>query len=190
MSAAPQATAVQPMTADELIKLPTGMGQRYELVAGEVRTMSPAGFEHGTIVGALHERISTHVRQARLGRVAGAETGFRLSTDPDTVRAPDISFVSGDRLQALRQPIRGFFPGAPDLAVEVVSPDDSASEVQTKVNDYFAAGARQMWVVYPASRQVAVFRSARESLVLGAGEALEGGDLLPGFTCPVAELFE
>ena len=189
LAAAPESEVVRLMTAAELLRLPTGMGQRYELAEGELLTMSPAGSRHGRIalrIGSLLERF---VRQGRLGASFGAETGFLLSRDPDTVRAPDAAFVSAARLPAGDLP-DGYFSGAPDLAVEVVSPTDSAAEVQRKVAEYFAAGAQQVWVLYPETRSVVAFRSARESLVLGIADTLDGGATLPGFVCPVASLFE
>ncbi len=187
--AAPADAPAPPMTADELLRLPTGMGKRYDLIRGELRTMSPAGFRHGSIVAILTRRLVAYVMDGKLGRVAGAETGYVLERNPDTVRAPDISFVTQARLDEISL-IRGFFPGAPDLAVEVVSPGDSASEVLAKTTDYLEAGARQVWVLYPDERKVAVFRSIRESHIIADGDTLDGGDLLPGFACPVAELFD
>ena len=187
--AAPAETPSPPMTADELLRLLTGMGKRYELVKGMLKTMSPAGFRHGSIVAMLTRRLVAHAMDAKLGRVAGAETGYVLQRNPDTVRAPDISFVTQARLDQISL-IRGFFPGAPALAVEVVSPNDTASYVAEKTTSYFEAGTRQVWNVYPDQRQVAVFISARESIILAAADTLTGGDLLPGFACPVAEIFE
>ena len=189
VAAAPEAAAVRLLTADELLRLPTGMGQRYELAEGALLTMSPAGSRHGRIALRIGSLLEQFVRQERLGASFGAETGFLLSRGPDTVRAPDAAFVSSARLPAGDLP-DGYFPGAPDLAVEVVSPTDSAAEVQRKVAEYFAAGAHQVWVVYPDTRSVAVFRSARESLVLGPADVLEGGAVIPGFACLVAALFE
>jgi Uma2 family endonuclease len=181
--------ASQIMTAEELLRLPTGMGARYELVEGILRTMAPAGFEHGDIVGELSMRLRQFVRRLRLGRVLGAETGFILARNPDTVRAPDVAFVAEARVAQLGR-IRGFFPGAPDLAVEVVSPSDSATEVQQKVDDYLEAGTQQVWVVYPDQQKVVVFSATGEGRYLSATDVLDGGALLPGFTCPVGELFE
>jgi len=177
------------MTAEELIRLPTGMGARYELVKGVLITMSPAGFEHGDIAGELGSRLRVYVRAKRLGTVPAAETGYRLRSNPDTVRAPDVSFVSKARVDKAGK-TQGYFHGAPDLAVEVVSPDDTAAEVKTKVNEYFDAGSKSVWIVYPDSREVVVFRSARESVVLSVQDTLDGGEVIPGFTCRVAELFE
>ncbi len=181
--------AAQTMTAEELLRLPTGMGQRFELVKGELRTMPPTGFEHGDIVGELSMRLRQYVRSHGLGRVLGAETGFILSRNPDTVRAPDVSFVSEGRVAQTGR-VKGYFPGAPDLAVEVVSPNDAAGEVVQKVDEYFAAGARQVWIIYPDQRKVAVYRSASQTVTLSAADSLDGGALIPGFACPVGELFE
>lgn len=177
------------MTAEELIRLPTGMGERYELVRGELKTMSPAGSRHGRISARVGRLLDQYVSGKKLGEVFGAETGFTLRRNPDTVRAPDAAFVAAARVPPEGVPI-GYWPGAPDLAVEVVSPDDTAAEVKTKINEYFDAGAKSVWIVYPDTREVVVFRSARESVVLSEQDTLDGGEVIPGFACPVAELFE
>lgn len=182
-------TAQKLMTAEELIRLPTGMGKRYELIQGELRTMTPAGFQHGDITAELGSRLRTYVRAKRLGTVPAAETGYRLTSNPDTVRAPDVSFVSKARVDQVGK-VKGYFPGAPDLAVEVVSPDDAAADIQAKVSEYFQAGTSLVWIIYPNTREVVVFKTTRESLVLSHQDKLEGGAIIPGFTCSVAELFE
>jgi Uma2 family endonuclease len=173
-------------TAERL--LAAGDIGRCELVRGELVMMSPAGSEHGWIVINVSTPLATFVRQHGLGRVFGAETGFRIGQDPDTVRAPDVAFVTaqriGDRLA------RGFFPGPPDLAVEVLAPDDRAGEVLAKVQDWLDAGCRAVWVVDPRTRTVTVYRSRSEIVVLGASETIDGGDLLPDFRLPVGELFQ
>ena len=181
-------TAAQTMTAEGLLQLPTGMGTRYELVEGALKTMSPAGSRHGRIALRIGSLLEHFVRSHGLGETVGAETGFILRRNPDTVRAPDAGFIAQDRVSIAGLP-DGFFPGAPDLAVEVLSPSETASEVQRKVDDYFDAGSAQVWVIYPELSKVAVFRSARESVFLGPADTLDGGTLLPGFSCPVAELF-
>ena len=181
--------AAQTMTAEELLRLPSGMGARYELAEGVLREMSPAGSRHGRIALRIGGLVDLYVRGHRLGEAVGAETGFILRRNPDTVRAPAAAFIARARIPATGLP-EGFFPGAPDLAVEVVSPTDAAAEVQRKVREYFDAGAQQVWVVYPDLREVMVFRSVRESVTLAAADTLDGGTLIPGFTCPVAELFE
>ena len=151
--------------------------------------MTPASPRHGKIAVRIGGRLDHFVSARQLGEVYGAETGFTLRRKPDTVRAPDAAFVSAARIPpgGIQS---GYFPGAPDLAVEVVSPDDTAAEVKAKVNEYFEAGARLAWIIYPDAREVAVFKSARESLILSERDILDGGDVIPGFTCPVKEIFE
>ncbi len=182
------ATAHKFMTADELMRLPMGLGERYELIGGELCIMSPAGFEHGDIAAELSARLRIYVSKKKLGAVPAAETGYRLRRNPDTVRAPDVSFVSKARVDKAGK-VTGYFPGAPDLAVEVVSPDDKAEDVHAKVSEYFRHGTKLVWVIYPKTREIEVFRSARRGQVLTVGDFLEGGQLIPGFRCPVAELF-
>jgi Uma2 family endonuclease len=131
--------------------------------------------------------IFSHVKANKLGKVYAAETGFHIEHDPDTVRAPDVAFVRRDRLPPAGQ--RGFFQGPPDLAVEVLSPDDSASEVLAKVQDWLAAGCELVWVVDPRTRTVSVYHSPRQAEMLGEGDRLTGGDVLPGFDLSVAEIF-
>jgi Uma2 family endonuclease len=119
--------------------------------------------------------------------VTGAETGFRIARDPDTVRAPDVAFVCAQRLPSRRP--RGYFEGPPDLAVEVVSPEDRASEVMAKVEDWLRAGCQEVWVVDPKTETVSLYRSRDESRILRLGGRLTSGELLPGFTLPVADIF-
>ena len=176
------------LTAEELLRLPGG-GKRHELVRGELREMVPAGARHGSVVMALAVPLGQHVRTERLGRVLAAETGFRISRNPDTVRAPDISFVARDRIPAGGPP-EGYWDLAPDLAVEVVSPNDTAAEVQSKVQMWLEAGTRLAWVVYPGTRSIVVHKSLRESSTFVATDVLDGGEVVPGFEYPVAEVFE
>ena len=177
------------MTAEELLRLPTGMGERYELVAGELKTAPAAGMCHGVISANIGSLLVESVRGSQLGTVLAADTGFVLSRNPDIVRAPDAAFVAAARLPAGDLP-DGYFRGAPDLAVEVISPWEAAADINRKVTEYFEAGARLVWVVYPDMRQVVVFRSARASVALSADDTLDGGELIPGFACRVADLFE
>jgi Uma2 family endonuclease len=174
------------MTADELLRLPDD-GQRHELVAGELRTMSPSGEEHGTVAGTMTIHLGHYVRTHRLGRVLAAETGFLLTTNPDTVRAPDVAFVSRER--ANDPPVRGYRPGAPDLAVEVVSPNDLYSEVNEKAATWLEHGTRMVIVVDPRRRTVAVHRSATQVRHLTVADTLDGEAVVPGWTMPVRDLF-
>ena len=150
--------------------------------------LSPAGSEHGRIVARFTVRLGMFVEQHLVGTVFGAETGFRIGHDPDTVRAPDVAFVTAGRIGG--KLARGFFPGAPDLAVEVLPPDDRAGEVLAKVQDWLDAGCLAVWVADPRTRTVTVYRSRTEIVVLGESETLSGGDLLPDFSLPVSELFQ
>ena len=132
--------------------------------------------------------MARHVEANDLGVVFAAETGFRLATDPDTVRAPDVAFITKTRVEEVGK-FEGFWPGAPDLAVEVISPADSYNEVKEKVEEYLNAGAGAVWVVDPRRRTIAVYRSLTEIAILTENDTLEGGDIIPGFGCCVAEVF-
>ncbi len=179
--------AAATLTAEDLAQMSFGE-QRVELVRGEVITMAPAGAEHGELAMTLGAFIHAFVHKHRLGVVYAAETGFILARNPDTVRAPDVAFVAAERA-AHQRGRAGFFEGPPDLAVEVVSPNDTAEDVEAKVLDYLAAGAKMVWIVRPRARTVTVYRSLREVQVLRPGDALDGGDVLPGFVTPVEALF-
>ena len=180
-------TTTQVMTAEELLKLPRGQF-RYELVKGELIKMPPAGFDHGVVIMNLGAPLTQHVKTNQLGVVCGAETGFVIERDPDTVRAPDIAFVRRERLPQTGRP-KAFWPGAPDLAVEVVSPGDTFEEVEEKVAEWLSAGARLVWVVNPKRRTVTVYRSLTEAAILTENDELDGQEIVPGFRCRVAELF-
>jgi Uma2 family endonuclease len=175
------------LTADDLLRLPDD-GMRHELVRGELRTMPPAGGEHGIVAGEAFGVLRDYVRPRRLGVVFAAETGFFLAHSPDLVRAPDVAFVAAGRLQGERPP-RGYVDLVPDLVVEVISPYDRAADVEEKVEDWLEAGVRLLWLVHPRRRWVTVYRSRHDIRRLTADEELDGGDVLPGFTCRVADLF-
>ncbi|MGH7587481.1 MAG: Uma2 family endonuclease [Gemmatimonadota bacterium] len=156
-----------------------------ELVRGDVVREPLAGFEHGVVAARIASCLQTFVRRHRLGKVVGA-SGFVLFDDPPTVRAPDVAFVARDRLPA--DP-RGFARLAPDLAVEIVSPSNTISELQEKVFDYLDAGTPLVWVVEPRGRTVTVYRSRDEIRILTSGQEIEGGEVLPGFRIEVSEFF-
>ena len=174
-------------TAADLARL-SDDGFRYELVDGEVRKMTLAGNEHGKTAALVTASLGQHVLANRLGSVYAAETGFRLASDPDTVRAPDAAFVSQARLDAVGA-VAGYWPGAPDLVVEVVSPGDRSGEVAEKVAAWLAAGTQMVVVIEPRPRTVAVHRADDVIRTLGAGDVLEGGAVVPGWKVPVAALF-
>jgi Uma2 family endonuclease len=176
------------VTADELLALPMGLGKRYELVMGELRVMSPGGWRHGAVIGELHALLGGFVRTNRLGRVFGAETGFLLGRNPDTVRAPDFAFIAKEHLP-LKDPVEAFWPGAPDLAVEVLSPGDRTGEIDEKIDAWLNAGCQAVWIVNPELQTVTIYRSRTDVSVVVAGEVLSGDPDVHGFSCPVDELF-
>ena len=173
------------MTIEEFERLPDE-ASRLELVRGHVAREPLAGFEHGGIAAQIATCLYCFVRQHGLGKVVGGEPGFVLFDDPPTVRAPDVAFVGRDRLP--KDP-RGFARLAPDLAVEIVSPSNTHSEIQDKVFDYLDAGTRFVWVVEPRRRTVTVYRSRNDIRILTSDEEIDGGEVLPGFRTPVSEFF-
>ena len=174
------------ITAEELLGLPDD-GKRRELVRGELREMAPAGARHGRATMRLASRLDRHVETNQSGMVLAAETGFKISRD--TVRAPDVSFVARERVP-YGGPPEGYWDLAPDLAVEVVSPNDTAADVQSKVQMWLEAGVRLVWIVYPGTNSVVVHKSLKEAATLTATDILTGNDIVPGFECLVAEIFE
>ncbi len=172
------ATAVSAAELEEL-------GGHCELVEGELRQMAPTGYPHGRSTGRVSFQISAHVFASGLGDVLGAETGFRIAIDPDTVLAPDVAFVGADRVPA-DTTSQAFLDLAPDLVVEVISPSDRAGAVAENAARWLAAGVRLVWVVYPAQRFVAVHTAdgvTHESAIL------TGGDVLPGLEIDLPGLF-
>ena len=171
------------LTAEELLRLNLP-NKRTELVRGVLIVREPAGYQHGDVAARLMLAIGNHVQARALGRVFAAETGFTLARKPDTVRAPDVAFISNERLPD--PPPRGFAEMAPDLAVEVLSPDDRPGEVLEKVADWLKAGARLVWVVDPIRRVARVYRADGSASLLEENDALQGEDVLPGFSCALA----
>ncbi len=176
------------ISAAELLKMPR-TGRQYELVRGELKTMSPAGFEHGCLVANITEPLRRFVRQNKLGVVVGAETGFWLARDPDTVRAPDVAFVARHRVPPATER-QSYFSGAPDLAVEIISPHDTLYEVEEKVAAWLDAGCGEVWVVNPKRQTLAVHKANEAISVLHASEQLVGSGLLPGFSLSITAIFE
>lgn len=175
------------LTAEDLLKKADD-GYRYELVKGIIRRMPPAGFEHGVRSVTIGEYLNVHVRKHQLGRVCGAETGFKISQDPDTVRAPDAAFVCQASIDEQGIP-KGYWEGAPDLAVEIISPSDTYTEVAEKVDEWLGAGCAMVWVVNPRRETVEVYQSPEHITVLRRDDILEGGDVIEGFQCRVQDLF-
>jgi Uma2 family endonuclease len=181
------ATLTKPITADELLGMPDD-GYRYELVKGELRKMAPTGDEHGDITMELAALLHRHVKENRLGKIYAAETGFKLESNPDTVRAPDVAFV---RIETVQQTGRlpGYRSGSPDLVVEVLSPSDRVTSVEGKVAQWLEGGARMVWVVSPRLHTVTVYRSLTDIVTLTENDKLDGADVVPGFQINIAEIF-
>jgi len=175
------------MTAEELFALPDD-GWRYELIDGQPRKVPVGGLEHGWIGARFIRHLGTFVDRHRLGIVVGPDTLFRFSRDPDQGLIPDVAFLRAERLPP-RDQWRRVAEIAPDLVVEVVSPNDDASEIADKVAFYLAHGVPLVWITYPARRQVVVHRTGRAPQVLGVADILDGEEFLPGFHLAISELF-
>ena len=175
-------------TEADLLALPED-GYAHELVNGEL-VMSPKNdFYHGHICSRLLAALVHFNEPRRLGAILDSSTGFWMVNR--NCRAPDISFVSRARLQALgfKRSTRSFFPGAPDLAVEILSPNNTRAEIDERLKDFFASGTRLVWVIDPESQLAEVCHSLTERRLVGSGGLLEGEELLPGFRYPIADLF-
>jgi Uma2 family endonuclease len=174
------------VTADELISM-RDIG-RCELIYGELVMMSPAGAEHGVVAGRIFRFVAPFVEEHELGLTFAAETGFKLDEDPDLVRAPDVSFVRQDRISG-RLP-KGFFPGAPDLAVEVVSPDDTPRAVGEKVSTWLAHGATSVWVADSSKMTIAVHHTGEKPIIFRLDQILTDDRVLPGFQMSLRRVFQ
>ena len=181
-------TTTRLMTAEELLNMPDG-GFRYELVRGELRKRLPAGQTHGRYGSNIHISLGGYAKANRLGISYTADTGFILETDPDHVRAPDFAFISNERLREIGES-EGFAQGAPDIAVEVISPNDRYTEVEEKVEDWLNAGCRAVVVVNPRRRTVNLHRSPTDVIILTESDTLEISDVVPGWRMPVEDIFE
>lgn len=178
------------VTAEELERMPsTGpIEYTYELVRGKLVRLSLARREHAVLVAFLTVELGRFVQERKLGKVFGDGTGYKLFADPDTVRGPDVSFISRERYQTVRS-APSFMPIAPDLAVEVVSPDNTRAELARKSQDYFEAGTRMVWIVNPRTRRVIVRRPDQPDGVLTPRDTLTANETLPGFALALDRLF-
>lgn len=177
----------RPVTGDELLRMP---GRNpCELVAGRIVSMTPTSPTHGRIEVNVAAALKQFLRTRDLGVVMAGEVGVFTGRNPDTVRAPDVLFLSHER-DARRTSRHGFLDVAPELAVEILSPTDRPDQVRRKLGEYFAAGVRLVWVIDPAARTVRVHRGGGEPRSLACGEVLTGADVLPGFRMPVDDVFE
>lgn len=174
------------LTGEDLWKI-VADGSRYELSRGELVPMTPVGIRHAAVVSKLDGVLGSYVRARELG-ITGPEGGFYLRRNPDTLRAPDVAFISKDRIAKEGIPEK-FADFPPDLAVEVLSPEDTATEVQRKVEEYLTGGVSLVWIVDPANQRVTVYRSLQDVKVLTPDQELDGGQIIPGFRIKVAEIF-
>jgi Uma2 family endonuclease len=176
------------LTAEDLFALPDNGGAT-ELVRGELIDMSPGSPSSSEIGFNIGAPLWNFVRPRRLGVITGELAGYVLARNPDTVRAPDIAFVRADRVPPQAQ--RDFYwQVPPDLAVEIVSPSDRPRQVRDKCLEYLDAGVRLVWLVEPKHQRVTVYLPDRSTRTLGRTDALDGGDVLPGFTLPLADVFD
>ncbi|MFQ5889633.1 MAG: Uma2 family endonuclease [Gemmatimonadota bacterium] len=187
MVAQPERAGGPLLSLEDFARLPEEDAFRVELSRGRLVREPRPGAEHGWLTGRLVLLLGSYAREHHLGLVV-TETGFILGEHPSTVRGPDAAFIAAGRLPPEGIPI-GFWPMAPNLAVEVVSPSDTAAEIQEKVLEYLEAGTELVWVVQASSRSVTVWHPSREARVFGEGEVLDAGDVLPGFELEVAEIF-
>jgi Uma2 family endonuclease len=177
------------LTAEEFAKLPNPVdGSKQELVRGEVVTMPPPGFRHGIVQVNVATLLKVFAKQHKLGRIT-VESGVVTERDEDTVRGPDVAYWSYERLPADQVP-EGYPNVAPDLCVEVLSPSNTEQRTTKKVGEYFACGARMVWVIDPEERTVTIYRKPGDGRVLWEDATIAGEDVLPGFSCPLNEFFQ
>jgi Uma2 family endonuclease len=182
-------TATKLLTAEEFARLPNPAdGSKQELVRGEVITTPAPSFFHGIVQVNIASLMTLHARRHKLGRVAVA-SGVITNREPDTVRGPDVSYWSFERLPADHVPVV-YANVAPDLCVEVLSPGNTPARTTKKVSEYFACGARMVWVIDPDERTVTIYRKPGDGRVLWEDATITGEDVLPNFSCPVSEFFQ
>lgn len=175
-------------TDEAFIALPDD-GHHYEIVNGELIDMGNSGALHGYICGLLLAALISYIVPKKLGVVLDSSTAFKLKNG--NKRSPDIAFFAKERLQGMTELPSGFLEGAPDLAVEVLSPGNTVEEIDEKIKEYFENGTRLVWVINPTQHYILVYCSAQEpDRLLKSADTLEGEDVIPGFSLPVADLFQ
>jgi Uma2 family endonuclease len=180
------AISIKRITAAELLKM--GDIGRCELIYGELVMISPAGFDHGEIALRIGSLLLDYVEERDLGVVLAAETGFKIESNPDLVRAPDASFIRKNRVP--KTPWRKYFPGVPDLAVEVLSPEDGRREIAEKVNMWLAHGTISCWVADPETRTLTIYRAAQTPIRLSTSNKITHEPTLPGLVLPISKIFK
>ena len=184
MSAVLEKTIVGKMSADEFEASP--FAETHELIRGELYPIMPAGTLHGVITSRLSAYLSFFVMENNLGEITAAESGFKLVNQSNV--GADIGFIGKEKLAKFGIP-DSFFPTAPDLAVEVISPSNSSEEISTKVEDYLSSGSRLVWIVYPKRKVVVVYRQTNTVSFLHETDELDGEDVLPDFKLPITKIF-
>ena len=172
-------------TATDLLRF-SEPGKTAELVRGVLLVREPPSTSHGGRAARLARRLGNFAEEHGLGEVFAQDTGFKIQTDPDTVRAPDVAFVAREHLD--RIPETGYAELAPDLVAEILSTGDRPGEVHEKIGQWLSAGVRLVWVLDPERRHARVYRADGTLSLVAANEELDGEDVLPGFRCPLADI--
>ena len=180
-------TAKNLLTADDLMAMPDD-GKRYELIRGELVEMPPTSHEHGMVAARFGRRMGNFAEEHDLGHDVAADTGVNVERNPDTVRAPDYGFISYERM-AEPPPSRGYADVIPDLVLEVVSPNDRQPDVDAKTQMWLDSGVRLVLVAYPETREVYAHHDDGSVVRYGMGDTVAGDPVLPGFACPVVDIF-
>ncbi len=176
------------LTGDDLLRMGEDATTGYELIEGELVKMPPTNFDHGVYLATVGMELNLWNRTQKLGGVAGGEVGFYTRGNPYTVRAADLVYISHKRLKGLPS-TEGYLDVAPDLVVEIISPGNTAEEIEVKTQEWFDFGVRMVWLVYPKTKRVHVYTTPDRSILLSADDLLEGGDVLPGFSVKVSTFF-
>ncbi len=180
------ATIPKIWTEESLEQLASETDKQYELVNGEPKEKESEGMEHSYIAATLTGELRTHVKLKKLGVILESSGSFRMLAG--NIRKPDVSFVIKERITEKR-PSFTAFEGAPDLAIEVISPTDIWWEIMQKLDEYFSSGCRLVWLISPLDQRVLVYRQEQRSQILELGDLLNGEEVVPGFSMPVADLF-
>ena len=181
-------TKAKLLTADDLLRLDSE-GIKGELIMGVLHKKVSSGQEHGEIAANFVMTVGPFIKSRRLGRVFCSDTGVLLERDPDTVREPDVAFISAER-QPLDVRERGYSQVVPDLVVEIVSPSDRPIPVYDKAQMWLRHGALLVWIIDPEARSVTALPQSGPTRTYTEDDTLDGGDVLPGFTCPVQDIFD
>ena len=176
------------LTAEDLLRLDS-KGVKGELIRGVLYERMPSGGRHSEIAVALATEFRTFVRPRRLGRVGGTDAGVLLEEDPDTVREPDVFFISAEKLP-LDVSVTGYYEVVPDLVAEIRSPSDSLAAFNEKIAMWLSEGARLVLAIFPDTRTATVHRPDGTALDLAYNDTLDGEDVLPGFSCQLREIFD